>query len=113
MFLEHGRHNNLVTTGRRHRQPPLNLRAAQAQFNAWKKESGLPIAHISRICALSIGENYAAEKLASMVGGEEYYLSPQEALEFKMIDEIKPLRIRAVADAAAPAPRHRAAEPVH
>ena len=46
-----------------------------------------------------------------MVGGEEYYLSPQEALEFKMIDEIKPLRIRSVADAApAPAaPRHRAA----
>jgi hypothetical protein len=44
-----------------------------------------------------------------MVGGEEYYLSPQEALEFKMIDEIRPLRIRGVAEAA-PAPRHRAAE---
>ena len=39
-----------------------------------------------------------------MIGGEEYYLSPQEALEFKMIDEIKPLRIRAVAEAPAPRP---------
>ena len=28
-----------------------DLRAAQAQFNAWKQESGLPITHISRICA--------------------------------------------------------------
>jgi hypothetical protein len=27
-----------------------------------------------------------------MVGGEEYYLSPQEALEFKLIDEIAPAR---------------------
>ena len=44
-----------------------------------------------------------------MVGGEEYYLSPQEALEFKMIDESRPLRIRTVADAAPAAPRHRAA----
>ena len=25
-----------------------------------------------------------------MVGGEEYYLSPQEALKFKLIDEIVP-----------------------
>ena len=31
----------------------------QAQFNAWAKETGLPYAHISRICGLSIGENYA------------------------------------------------------
>ena len=29
-----------------------------------------------------------------MVGGEEYYLSPQEALQFKLIDEIAPLRKR-------------------
>jgi 3-methyladenine DNA glycosylase Tag len=40
-----------------------DLRAAQAQFNAWRQESGLPIAHISRICALSIGENYPVERL--------------------------------------------------
>src|SRR3546814_9257021 len=30
----------------------------QQQFNAWAKESGLPFVHISRICAMSIGENY-------------------------------------------------------
>src|SRR3954447_14666942 len=35
-----------------------DLRAAQAQINAWAKESGLPITHVSRICALSIGENH-------------------------------------------------------
>ena len=40
-----------------------DLRAIQAQFNAWKKESGLPIAHISRICALSIGENRPVAQL--------------------------------------------------
>jgi 3-methyladenine DNA glycosylase Tag len=44
-----------------------DLRAAQAQFNAWKEESGLPIAHISRICALSIGENYPLERLKEIM----------------------------------------------
>jgi len=44
-----------------------DLRAAQAQFNAWKQESGLPIAHISRICALSIGENYPVERLKEVM----------------------------------------------
>ena len=41
-----------------------DLRAAQAQLNAWGEESGLPLTHISRICAMSIGENYgrAAER---------------------------------------------------
>ncbi len=29
----------------------------QAQFNAWVQESGLPYLHVSRICAMSIGEN--------------------------------------------------------
>jgi hypothetical protein len=29
----------------------------QAQFNAWARETGLPYAHLSRICALSIGED--------------------------------------------------------
>lgn len=37
-----------------------------------------------------------------MVGGREYYLSPQEALDFKLIDEIRPVRARDVADAATP-----------
>jgi 3-methyladenine DNA glycosylase Tag len=44
-----------------------DLRAAQAQFNAWREESGLPIAHISRICALSIGENYPVERLKEIM----------------------------------------------
>ena len=37
---------------------------AQAQINEWAKESGLPLTHISRICALSIGENHDAARLA-------------------------------------------------
>ena len=37
---------------------------AQAQINAWANESGLPLTHISRICALSIGENHDAARLA-------------------------------------------------
>jgi 3-methyladenine DNA glycosylase Tag len=34
-----------------------DLAKVQAQFNAWAKETGLPYTHLSRICALSIGEN--------------------------------------------------------
>jgi len=34
-----------------------DLAKVQAQFNAWAKETGLPYAHLSRICALSIGED--------------------------------------------------------
>jgi 3-methyladenine DNA glycosylase Tag len=37
-----------------------DLAKVQAQFNAWAKETGLPYAHLSRICAFSIGENYDA-----------------------------------------------------
>lgn len=47
-----------------------DLRKAQAQLNAWAAESGLPMVHVSRICAMSIGENYVAEKLA-VLGSEE------------------------------------------
>jgi 3-methyladenine DNA glycosylase Tag len=36
---------------------------AQEQINAWAAESGLPLTHISRICALSIGENRPVERL--------------------------------------------------
>ena len=36
-----------------------DLAKVQAQFNAWAEETGLPYVHISRICALSIGENYS------------------------------------------------------
>ena len=30
----------------------------QEQFNAWRQETGLPYAQISRICALSVGDNW-------------------------------------------------------
>ncbi len=48
-----------------------DLAKVQAQFNAWAKETGLPYVHMSRICAMSIGENYEAERLARMAGVEE------------------------------------------
>ena len=48
-----------------------DLAKVQAQFNAWAGETGLPYVQISQICAMSIGENYAAEKLASMVGADD------------------------------------------
>ena len=37
-----------------------DLGRAQAQINAWAAETGLPRAHVSRILAMSIGENRAA-----------------------------------------------------
>jgi 3-methyladenine DNA glycosylase Tag len=48
-----------------------DLRKVQDQFNAWAKETGLPLTHISRICAMSIGENYDTETLLRRVGGME------------------------------------------
>ena len=44
-----------------------DLRAAQAQLNAWKEESGLPMAWVSRIGALSIGENYDVARLKEIM----------------------------------------------
>jgi len=40
-----------------------DLRKAQDQFNAWAQETGLPLTHLSRICAMSIGENHPAAEL--------------------------------------------------
>jgi 3-methyladenine DNA glycosylase Tag len=37
-----------------------DLARVQAQFNAWATETGLPYVHLSRICAMSIGENHSA-----------------------------------------------------
>ena len=48
-----------------------DLRKIQDQFNAWAGETGLPYTHLSRICAMSIGENYAAEKLHGSASLEE------------------------------------------
>ena len=44
-----------------------DLRAAQAQLNAWREESGLPMAWVSRTCALSIGENYDVARLKEIM----------------------------------------------
>jgi 3-methyladenine DNA glycosylase Tag len=48
-----------------------DLKKVQDQFNAWAKETGLPYVHISRICAMSIGENYDAETLMRRGMSEE------------------------------------------
>ncbi len=44
-----------------------DLRLAQTQLNAWAVESGLPITHVSRICALSIGENHDVARLKEIM----------------------------------------------
>ena len=48
-----------------------DLAKVQAQFNAWAEETGLPYLHLSRICAMSVGENYSTETMARFGGGEE------------------------------------------
>jgi 3-methyladenine DNA glycosylase Tag len=48
-----------------------DLRKIQDQFNAWSKETGLPLTHLSRVCAMSVGENYAAETLRGRIAMDE------------------------------------------
>ena len=48
-----------------------DLAKVQAQFNAWAEETGLPFVHLSRICAMSIGENYDPDKLARFAGADD------------------------------------------
>lgn len=48
-----------------------DLGKIQAQFNAWAQETGLPLTHLSRICAMSIGENYDPETLRSRAAVDE------------------------------------------
>lgn len=43
----------------------------QDRINAWAEESGRSRTEISRICSMSIGENYDAAALAERMGGEE------------------------------------------
>ena len=45
-----------------------DLAKIQEQFNRWAEETGLPYTHLSRICALSIGENHPVESLARYMG---------------------------------------------
>jgi 3-methyladenine DNA glycosylase Tag len=40
-----------------------DLAKIQAQFNAWAKETKLPYLHLSRICAMSVGKNYAPDEM--------------------------------------------------
>ena len=46
-----------------------DLAKVQAQFNAWASQTGLPYLHLSRICAMSIGENYNAQEFARRAPG--------------------------------------------
>ena len=46
-----------------------DLAKIQAQFNAWHEETGLPYIHLSRICAMSAGENFSADKLDDLGSG--------------------------------------------
>ncbi len=46
-----------------------DLTKVQAQFNAWAKETGLSYVHLSRICAMSIGENYEPAELTRRTSG--------------------------------------------
>lgn len=48
-----------------------DLRNAQAAFNAWAGESGLSYMQLSRICAMSAGENMDVATLMQRMGGEE------------------------------------------
>jgi 3-methyladenine DNA glycosylase Tag len=45
-----------------------DLARIQQQFNAWAAETNLPYTHLSRICAMSIGENYAPERMQATMG---------------------------------------------
>jgi 3-methyladenine DNA glycosylase Tag len=44
-----------------------DLAAVQAQMNAWATETGLPYAHLSRMLAMSIGDNHSPESLRQYV----------------------------------------------
>ena len=48
-----------------------DMKKIQERFNAWADETGLPFSHLSRLCAMSVGENYlAADILESVTNGE-------------------------------------------
>ena len=48
-----------------------DIRKIQEVFNGWARTTGLPRVHLSRICAMSIGENYDAETLMRNGGADE------------------------------------------
>jgi 3-methyladenine DNA glycosylase Tag len=47
-----------------------DLAKIQEQFNVWAKATRLPLTHLSRICAMSIGENHDPETLRRYRGEE-------------------------------------------
>jgi len=44
-----------------------DMKKIQERFNAWHEETGLPLVHLSRICAMSAGENYDASVIMGAV----------------------------------------------
>ncbi len=48
-----------------------DLAKIQAQFNAWRAETGLSTQQLSRICAMSTGDNYTTEMLRERAGRED------------------------------------------
>jgi len=48
-----------------------DLAKIQAQFNAWRAETGLSATQIARICAMSIGENYSTDMLRERAGRDD------------------------------------------
>jgi 3-methyladenine DNA glycosylase Tag len=44
-----------------------DLARAQAVFNLWRNETGLPYIHLSRICAMAAGENHSAETILARI----------------------------------------------
>jgi hypothetical protein len=48
-----------------------DLAKVQAQFNAWASETGLSYTHLSRICAMSIGENYEPGEITRRMRGDD------------------------------------------
>jgi 3-methyladenine DNA glycosylase Tag len=48
-----------------------DMAAIQEQMNRWAAETGLSYAHISRILAMSIGENRSPEEIRGRMGGED------------------------------------------
>jgi 3-methyladenine DNA glycosylase Tag len=47
-----------------------DLALVQERMNGWAIETGLPYQHISRILAMSIGENHSPEALRAYMGGD-------------------------------------------
>ena len=68
-----------ASTSPRARPRRRTCRKIQDQFNAWAEETGLPLTHLSRICAMSIGQNYDAETLRTRGNMDEYARPPTSA----------------------------------